>query len=127
LITYLIRADGKHRSRLFILSLILIDLCIDSLLLTLHVLSAGGNPLTWKFCVTLIISEAWAFASVIYLLVPMIWTRLYNLKWAEQMVRRRYLMLVLIIAWICLFHFYGIPFLSRRDEYLSPIIKQTAY
>lgn len=84
-------------------------------------LSAYGNPFTWKRCATLIVSEAWTFASVVYVLVLMIFTRLYNLMQPGQTIRRRYLMLVLVISWICLFLFYAIPFIARGEEYLTPI------
>ena len=105
----------------------MIDLLIGGLVLPLRFLSAYGNPFRWKLCATLIVGEAWAFASVICVLVVMIYTRLYTLKRPEQVICRRYLMLVLIIFWISLFLFYGIPFIIHGEEYLSPVSNQISY
>ncbi|CAF5127207.1 unnamed protein product, partial [Rotaria sp. Silwood1] len=79
-----------------------------------------GNPLTQKLCVALRIGESCALAAVIYAILFMIYTRLYSLKQPSLNIRRRYPLLLLIISWIILFLFYGIPFMTTYSSYLLP-------
>ncbi|CAF3565277.1 unnamed protein product, partial [Rotaria sp. Silwood2] len=86
-------------------------------------ISAYVNPLTQKLCAALRIGESCALAAVIYAILFMIYTRLYSLKQPSPNIRRRYILLLLIISWIILFLFYGIPFMTN---YVLPLISTTS-
>ncbi|CAF4535490.1 unnamed protein product [Rotaria sp. Silwood1] len=119
-ITFFTRADDKHWSNMFILGMAFIDLFIGGFVLPMRFISAYGNPLTQKLCVALRIGESCALAAVIYAILFMIYTRLYSLKQPSLNIRRRYPLLLLIISWIILFLFYGIPFMATYSSYLLP-------
>src|SRR5271163_1690660 len=79
-VTYLVRGQGRHWSNVFVLGMALIDLFIGSFILPMRFVSAYGSPLTSKLCAALTIGESCALASVIYAILFMVYTRLYDLK-----------------------------------------------
>jgi hypothetical protein len=97
-----------------------IDLFIGGFVLPMRFISAYGNPLTSKLCAALTIGESCALASVIYAILFMVYTRLYDLKKTTKNIHRRYLIIILLISWIIFFLFYGIPFMTNYSEYLLP-------
>ncbi|CAF2604547.1 unnamed protein product [Rotaria sp. Silwood2] len=122
-ITFIAHADGKHWSNMFILGMAFLDLFIGGFVLPMRFISAYVNPLTQKLCAALRIGESCALAAVIYAILFMIYTRLYSLKQPSPNIRRRYILLLLIISWIILFLFYGIPFMTN---YVLPLISTTS-
>ena len=98
-----------------------IDLFIGGFVLPMRFISSYGTSLTPKLCAALTIGESCAMAAVIYAVLMMISTRLYDLKQSKPDVRRRVLLGMLLVSWIVLFLFYGIPFMTNYDSYLLPI------
>jgi hypothetical protein len=103
-----------------------IDLFIGSFVLPMRFISAYGNPLTSKLCAALSIGESCALASVIYSIVFMVYTRLYDLKKPSIKIHRRYLIIILLTSWIIFFLFYGIPFMTNYSSYLVTIKSSTS-
>ncbi|UJR16350.1 hypothetical protein I4U23_003255 [Adineta vaga] len=124
-ITYIVRADGKHWSNMFILGIAFIDLFIGSFVLPMRFVSAYGNPLTSRLCTALAIGESCALACTIYSIVFMIYVRLYDLKQLSKNIRRRYIIILLITTWIASFLFYGIPFMINSSNYLLTMTSST--
>ncbi|CAF1029688.1 unnamed protein product [Rotaria sordida] len=124
-VTYFIRANGKHWSNIFVLGMAFIDLFIGGFVLPMRFLSAYGSPLTSKLCAALSIGESCALAAVIYAIGFMVYTRLYNLKQTSIDIRRRYLIMLLLISWIVLFLFYGVPFMTNYSSYLLTVTSST--
>ena len=125
-ITYLVRADGKHWSNMFVLGMAFIDLFIGGFVLPMRFISAYGNPLTDKLCAALAVGESCAIAAVIYTIVFMIYTRLYNLKHPTTYIHRRFLVLLLLVSWLVFFLFYGIPFITNYPSYLITLVSATS-
>ena len=129
--TYIVRADGKHWSNMFVLGMALIDLYFGGFVLPMRFISAYGSPLTQKLCAALAIGESSAMGAAIYAILFMIYTRLYDLQQPQPDIRRRYLILLLFSSWIALFLFYGIPFMINYSSYLlaitSPTLNTTSY
>ncbi|CAF1011322.1 unnamed protein product [Rotaria sordida] len=124
-LTFIGHADRKHWSNIFILGMAFIDLFIGGFVLPMRFINAYGNPSTQKLCTALKIGESCALAAVIYSILFMIYTRLYSLKQPSPTIRRHYLLLLLLISWIILFLFYGIPFMTNYSHYLLPITSNT--
>lgn len=116
--TYVVRADGKHWSNMFVLGMAFIDLVIGGFVLPMRFISAYGSPLTSQLCTALIIGESCALAAMIYAILLMIYTRLYSFKKDTKAIRRRYLIFFILTSWIILFLFYGIPFIINHSSYL---------
>ncbi|CAF0850582.1 unnamed protein product [Adineta steineri] len=130
-ITYLVRADGKHWSNVFVLCMAFIDLFIGGFVLPMRFMSAYGSPLTSKLCTALAIGESCALAAIIYAIAFMIYTRLYSLKQPTPVIDRRFLLILILLSWVILFLFYGIPFMTNYSNYLltetSTTSNQTSY
>ncbi|UJR30135.1 hypothetical protein I4U23_017676 [Adineta vaga] len=125
-ITYLVRADGKHWSNVFVLGMAFIDLFIGGFVLPMRFISAYGSSLTAKLCAALAVGESCAMAAVIYAIIFMIYTRLYNLKKPTTYIHRRFLITLLLLSWIILFLFYGIPFMTNYTSYLLIVTSTTS-
>ncbi|CAF0930691.1 unnamed protein product [Rotaria sp. Silwood1] len=124
-VTYFVRANGKHWSNMYVLGMAFIDLFIGSFVLPMRFISAYGSPLTSKLCAALSIGESCALASVIYAIGFMVYTRLYDLKKTSLNIRRRHLIILLLLSWIVLFLFYGVPFMSNYSSYLLTVTSST--
>lgn len=111
---------------MFVLGMAFIDLFIGGFVLPMRFLSAYGSPLTAKLCTALTVGECCAMAAVIYAVVFMIYTRLYSLQQPTPDIRRHVLVLLLILSWLCLFLFYGIPFMINYSSYLLIIVSKTS-
>ena len=118
--TYVVRADGKHWSNMFVLGMAFIDLFIGGFVLPMRFLSAYVNPLTSRLCAALTIGESCALAAMIYAILFMIYTRLYSFKIVKQ-IHRQYLILILLSSWLIFFCFYSIPFMVNYSTYLVTI------
>jgi len=117
---------------MFVLGMAFIDLFIGGFVLPMRFISAYGSPLTPKLCAALGVGESCAMAAVIYAILFMIYTRIYSLKDILVDIHRRYLiLLLLLLSWIILFLFYGIPFMTNYSSYLvtitSTISNSTSY
>lgn len=106
---------------MFVLGMALIDLFFGGFVLPVRYLSAYGNPLTRKLCTALAVGESCAMAAAIYAILFMIYTRLYDLKQPKPTIYRRHLILLLILSWLVLFLFYGIPYMINYSDYLIGI------
>lgn len=96
----------------------LIDLLIGGFILPVRYINTYGNPLHKNFCVALVIGESCAMAEIIYSILLMIFTRIYDLKSSTQEIRRRTLFFMLILFWLIFFVFYGVPFILQQSNYL---------
>jgi hypothetical protein len=111
---------------MFVLGMAFIDLFIGGFVLPMRFISAYGSPLTPKLCAALAIGESCAIAAVIYAIVFMIYTRLYNLKQPTRNIHRGFVLLLLLSSWIIFFLFYGIPFMTNYSSYLLTITSTTS-
>lgn len=98
-----------------------IDLFIGCCVLPMRFVSAYGNPFTSKLCAGLAIGESFALASIIYLISFMMLIRIYDLRKSSNYIKRRYLILIILLLWLILFLFYGIPFLTNYSNYFTNI------
>jgi len=111
---------------MFVLSMAFIDLFMGGFVLPMRFVSAYGSPLTSKLCAALGIGESCAMSAVIYAIAFMLYTRIYSLKTLSTDIRRRYLIYLLILSWIILFLFYGIPFMTNYKSYLVVLESETS-
>ena len=110
---------------MFVLGLAFIDIFIGGFVLPVRFISAYGSPLTAKLCAALAIGESCAIGAVIYAITFMIYTRLYDLKRSNPEIRRLFLILLLVLSWLALFLFYGIPYMINYSTYLLSITSPT--
>jgi hypothetical protein len=102
---------------MFVLGMALVDLFIGGFVLPMRFIGAYGNPLTLNLCSALAIGESCAMAAVIYGILSMIYTRLYDITQVNSNIRRRSLIILLLSTWTVLLLFYGIPFLVNYSSY----------